>query len=227
MKEKDKSQWELDFESFTRTTISKLNDGATLESLKAKLRSYSHIKRTNISADNASCFYSNGKDFGSIQDTGNSNVSGSFHTTSQVNYSIKYSSGAKRYETSGGGGDRVPMTVSYSLSADGRRTEELNPSNIAYIDSGANRHFVNKLVRLSDERPSQSHMIDATGTMTKLDSDGELTIGVVDDKGQSLDPIIITASRNNSSPMNLLSVSKLCKLGLSFHFSEHDSHFTY
>ena len=227
MKEKDKSQWELDFESFTRTTISKLNDGATLESLKAKLRSYSHIKRTNISADNASCFYSNGKDFGSIQDTGNSNVSGSFHTTSQVNYSINYSSGAKRYETSGGGGDRVPMTVSYSLSADGRRTEELNPSNIAYIDSGANRHFVNKLVRLSDERPSQSHMIDATGTMTKLDSDGELTIGVVDDKGQSLDPIIITASRNNSSPMNLLSVSKLCKLGLSFHFSEHDSHFTY
>ena len=80
MKDKDKSQCELDFESFTRTIISKLNDGATLESLKAKLRSYSHIKRTNISADNASCFYSNGKDFGSIQDNGNSNVSGSFHT---------------------------------------------------------------------------------------------------------------------------------------------------
>ena len=56
MKEKDKSQWELDFESFTRTIISKLNDGATLESLKTKLRSYSHIKRTNIPADNASCF---------------------------------------------------------------------------------------------------------------------------------------------------------------------------
>ena len=63
--------------------------------------------------------------------------------------------------------------------------------------------------------------------MTKLDSDGELTIGVVDDKGQSMGPIIITANRNNSSPMNLLSVSKLCKLGLSFHFSELDSHFTY
>ena len=109
MKEKDKSQWELNFESFTRTIISKLNDGATLMSLKAKFRSYSHIKRTNISADNASCFYSNGTDFGSIQDTGNSDMSGSFHTTSQVNYSINDSSGAKRYETSGGGGDRVPI----------------------------------------------------------------------------------------------------------------------
>ena len=70
MKEKDKSQWELDFESFKRTINSKLNDGATLESLKTKLRSYSHIKRTNIPADNASCFNSNGKDFGSFQAPG-------------------------------------------------------------------------------------------------------------------------------------------------------------
>jgi hypothetical protein len=52
-------------------------------------------------------------------------------------------------------------------------------------------------------------VIGASGRMTTLDSDGELTIGVVDDKGQSMDPTItlITASRNNISPMNLLSVS--------------------
>ena len=140
---------------------------------------------------------------------------------------MNFSSDAKRYESSGGGGDRVPITISYFLGANGRRIEALEPSSIAYVDSGANRHYVNKLVRLSDERPSLTSMIDATGRMTKLDSDGELTIGVVDDKGQSMDPIIITASRNNSSPMNFLSVSKLCKLGLSFHFSELDSHFTY
>ena len=205
-------------------TLDKLNDGATLESLKAKLRSYSYTKRTNISADHASCFYSNGKDFGSLQVKTHSRFSGSLHTTQEVNLS---SDDAKRYESSGGGGDRVPMTVSYSLGANERRIEELEPSSIAYVDSGANRHYVNRLVRLSDERPSLTSMIDATGRMTKLDSDGELTIGVVDDKGQSMDPIIITASRNNSSPMNLLSVSKLCKLGLSFHFSERDSHFTY
>ena len=205
-------------------TLDKLNDGATLESLKAKLRSYSYTKRTNISADHASCFYSNGKDFGSIQVKTHSRVSGSLHTTQEVNFS---SDDAKRYESSGGGGDRVPMTVSYSLGAKERRIEEPEPSSVAFVDSGANRHYVNRLVRLSDERPSLTSMIDATGRMTKLDSDGELTIGVVDDKGQSMDPIIITASRNNSSPMNLLSVSKLCKLGLSFHFSELDSHFTY
>ena len=205
-------------------TLDKLNDGATLESLKAKLRSYSYTKRTNISADHASCFYSNGKDFGSLQVKTHSRFSGSLHTTQEVNLS---SDDAKRYESSGGGGDRVPMTVSYSLGANERRIEELEPSSIAYVDSGANRHYVNRLVRLSDERPSLTSMIDATGRMTKLDSDGELIIGVVDDKGQSMDPIIITASRNNSSPMNLLSVSKLCKLGLSFHFSERDSHFTY
>jgi len=70
-------------------------------------------------------------------------------------------------------------------------------------------------------------MIDATGKMTTLDSDGELTIGVVDDRGQSMDSIKITASRNGSSPMNLLSVSKLCKLGLPFHFSELHSFFAY
>ena len=224
MQEKDRNQWELDFESFVRLTLDKLNDGATLESLKAKLRSYSYTKRTNISADHASCFYSNGKDFGSIQVKTHSRVSGSLHTTQEVNFS---SDDAKRYESSGGGGDRVPMTVSYSLGAKERRIEEPEPSSVAFVDSGANRHYVNRLVRLSDERPSLTSMIDATGRMTKLDSDGELTIGVVDDKGQSMDPIIIAASRNNSSPMNLLSVSKLCKLGLSFHFSELDSHFTY
>ena len=56
-KRTDRNQWELDFESFVRMTLDKLNDGATLESLKAKLRSYSYTKRTNISADHASCFY--------------------------------------------------------------------------------------------------------------------------------------------------------------------------
>ena len=86
------------------------------------------------------------------------------------------------------------------------------PSSIAYVDSGANRHFVNGFVRLSDERPSLTNMIDATGKTTKLDSDGELAIGVVDDKGHSINPIIITASRNNSSPMNLLSVSNCASL---------------
>ena len=68
-------------------------------------------------------------------------------------------------------------------------------------------------------------MMDATGRMTRLDSDGELTIGVVDESGKAIDPIIITASRNNNSPMNLLSVSKLCKQGMSSHFAEYDSYF--
>ena len=158
-------------------TLDKLNDGATLESLKAKLRSYSYTKRTNISADHASCFYSNGKDFGSIQVKTHSRVSGSLHTTQEVNFS---SDDAKRYELSGGGGDRVPMTVSYSLGAKERRIEEPEPSSVAFVDSGANRHYVNRLVRLSDERPSLTSMIDATGRMTKLDSDGELTIGVLE-----------------------------------------------
>ena len=69
-------------------TLDKLNDGATLESLKAKLRSYSYTKRTNISADHASCFYSNGKDFGSLQVKTHSRFSGSLHTTQEVNLSI-------------------------------------------------------------------------------------------------------------------------------------------
>ena len=210
------------FVSFVKVILEKLNDGALIESLKSKLRSHSEAKRSSGEADEISCFYSNGMTFGTIKAKRSTMVSGSFTTTAEINYLTK---GAASFEMSGGGGDRVPIDIANAFSALGRHKGSSEAAQIAYVDSGANRHFVNQIVELKDERRSNTLMMDATGRMTRLDSDGELTIGVVDESGKAIDPIIITASRNNNSPMNLLSVSKLCKQGMSFHFAEYDSYF--
>ena len=150
--------------------------------------------------------------FGTIKAKRSTKVSGSFTTTAEIKYMTK---SATSFEMSGGGGDRVPSDITNAFGALGRRKESTD--QIAYVDSGANRHFVNQIVKLKDERKSNTLMMDATGRMTHLDSDGELTIGVVDESGKAIDPIVITASRNNSSPMNLLSVSKLCKQREAIH----------
>ena len=210
------------FVSFVKVILEKLNDGALIESLKRKLRSHSERKKLNVEADQISCFYSNGMTFGTIKAKRSTKVSGSITTTAEINYLTK---SAASFEMSGGGGDRVPVDITNAFGAIGKQKGSSEAAQIAYIDSGANRHFVNRIVKLDDERKSNTLMMDATGRMNRLDSDGELTIGVVDENGKAIDPIIITASRNNSSPMNLLSVSKLCKQGMSFHFAEYDSYF--
>ena len=212
------------FVSFVKVILEKLNDGALIESLKRKLRSHSERKKLNVEADQISCFYSNGMTFGTIKAKRSTKVSGSITTTAEINYLTK---SAASFEMSGGGGDRVPVDITNAFGAIGKQKGSSEAAQIAYIDSGANRHFVNRIVKLDDERKSNTLMMDATGRMNRLDSDGELTIGVVDENGKAIDPIIITASRNNSSPMNLLSVSKLCKQGMSFHFAEYDSYFMY
>ena len=146
------------FVSFVKVILEKLNDGALIESLKSKLRSHSETKKFNVEADQISCFYSNGMTFGTIKAKRSTKVSGSFTTTAEIKYMTK---SAASFEMSGGGGDRVPSDITNAFGALGRRKESTD--QIAYVDSGANRHFVNQIVKLKDERESNTLMMDATG----------------------------------------------------------------
>jgi len=218
----------MQFIFFIDKFLQRINDGIPPEYLKAALRG-DYQKAETTRPDEASCFYSNGQEFSaSCTESALSGSSPTMQTTGRIKLNRRV--GTKTWLASGGGGDRVPARVisdkpTYGLSARAEDCEE--EDTIAYVDSAANKHFVNRLVQLRNVRANNSIMVDATGARTQLNSDGELELEAVDENGKPIDPIVLTASRLEDSPMNLLSVSKLCEQGLSFQFAHKNSFFRY
>lgn len=221
--------------------LKRINDGVHVEYLKASLRG--GIDRvTSTTSEEVTCFYSTGHGFEAWR--GDGKLSGSstpLLTTGKVR--CKGQTGTMGWTYSGGGGDRLPTAITKKTAnghgarlSDSEGEEETATACLlqehdedmtAYVDSAANQHFMSRLVRLHNLRGAQRTLVDATGRRTALKAEGELELEAVDENGKPLDPIVITASQLENSPMNLLSVSKLCEQGLSFQFAHKNSYFTY
>ena len=99
-------------------------------------------------------------------------------------------------------------------------------SEVAILDSGANRHAFGNTRFVTRRRPANLRTTTADGSQVRISEEGDVIIPSVDAKGQRIDPLILRdVSVMRGSPINLVSVGMLCNEGSSFHFSKDDSYF--
>lgn len=129
-----------------------------------------------------------------------------------------------------GGGDAVHFTRDpYALAArSGEGNLLTDDPYIAIVDTGANRHLVNRHIDLMNRRRTNLWMTSSNGSRTKIDTAGDYELQAADENGVPLEPLLLKdASRLSGSPLNLVSVGVLCEQGTTFHFEKKNSYFIY
>jgi hypothetical protein len=131
-----------------------------------------------------------------------------------------------------GGGDRVVQstdpTDEFNLAAINRRGQVGKDEHLAIVDSGANKHLMNRHIRLMNKRSTHLQMHSANGDTTTITESGDFELQTEDMDGNPLEPLILhNASTVKHTPFNLVSVGVLCEQGTTFHFEKGNSFFVY
>ena len=101
-------------------------------------------------------------------------------------------------------------------------------SDDALIDSGANIHVSNDSTLLHQTESYSSKLSVANGTTADITAKGEWHLPTISSDGDNIDKLIIKdVTYCSECPVNILSISMLCKQGLTFHFGNDGSFFTY
>jgi hypothetical protein len=122
-----------------------------------------------------------------------------------------------------GGGDVV-----HNLSLVHRPNRIGDDRYLAILDTGANRHLLNRHIKLLNKRRANLVMHAANGQSTPVSEAGDFELPCEDLDGNPLDPLLLqNASTIKDTPFNLVSVGVLCDIGTTFHFEKDNSYFVY
>jgi transposase InsO family protein len=101
-------------------------------------------------------------------------------------------------------------------------------SHEAIADTGANGHVFHNMVELFNRFRTNKVVHTAGGEAQRIDVSGDFEVKAVDKKGGEIEPLLLkNINQLPNCPINLISVSMLCKEGLSFHFEPDHAYFTY
>ena len=107
-------------------------------------------------------------------------------------------------------------------------TNQKVSSEEALIDSGANIHVTNNEESLTNKEQYSSKLSVANGTTASITAKGEWHLPTNSHNGTKIDDLVVKdVTHCSECPVNILSVSMLCKQGLTFHFGATESYFKY
>mmetsp|Transcript_23744 Transcript_23744/g.27900 ORF Transcript_23744/g.27900 Transcript_23744/m.27900 type:complete len:517 (-) Transcript_23744:3007-4557(-) len=107
----------------------------------------------------------------------------------------------------------VPLSETMSANSASIQPHE------AIADTGANGHVFHNFIKLMNPFSTSRIVHTAGGENKNINTSGDFEVAAVNSKGDAIEPLQIkNINQLPSCPINLISISMLCKEGLSFHF---------
>lgn len=98
----------------------------------------------------------------------------------------------------------------------------------AIADTGANGHVFHKSIDLFNKSNTNKIVHTAGGETKSINVSGDFEVEAIDSNGDKIEPLKFqNINQLPECPINLISVSMLCREGLAFHFLPEHAYFTY